>query len=83
MSDTPRRYQIRTVADFDAVPDDKIDACISDFLTYCEFRRLSRALLDPEVAAVTDFFEWIDDGEEGVSEIRFVVDQPPTEEQSE
>lgn len=67
-------YEIRTVRDFLAVPEDRIGECLREFAICLEMARASEALLDStahalltnEVADAIEWrftrFEWIDDG---------------------
>lgn len=71
MSGEPKRYAIETVADFDDVPDDKIEECLADFGEYVAMRRLCLALVDPGVARLSPVFHWVDDNVRGVSKFRF------------
>lgn len=66
----PRRYEFRTVADFIALPYDKLDACLTDFRAWCllitGFRddvRLGGTLSIKN----GDVFTWIDDGKHEIA----------------
>lgn len=71
MSEHPR-YRVESLKDFDTIPTDKLDACLSDFREWLDMRRLVAAVFDPEALTVLDVFEWVDDGVQGVSDLRFV-----------
>lgn len=71
-------YEIRAVKDFLQVPEDRMDACLADFVEWVEFKRNEEALIKllsagtkfPEVPiAVLDIFYWVDDGIDGISRI--------------
>jgi hypothetical protein len=60
----PPRYEIRTVADFYAVPESRRGLCLHDFRLWLDVMSGLRGLLG-DIAGVharTDVFQWIDDG---------------------
>lgn len=68
----PRRYEIRTVADFMAIPIEKLDDCLHDFDTWLGIQHFAREV-GPKLSAEfkmrdvpgecgPDRFIWIDDG---------------------
>lgn len=59
------RYEIRTLADFIAVPSDKREHCLRDFAAWCECIELAKTLgeiVGGGVIPDTSVFAWIDDG---------------------
>ena len=74
-------YEIKHVADFLKVPEDRLDACLKEFKTFVE---LSRAHLKVVEAVAEELgingrgevqaFTWIDDGEGKVTIIMQPVD---------
>ena len=61
----PTRIVLRTVQDFFAIPDEKLDACIVDFIGFLQTVRAMRANPDLTGALAPDaetYFTWIDDG---------------------
>ncbi len=73
-SGTPPTYDIRTVADFLLVPEDRLDVCLHEFRIMLEMARNAKIVLEAVTDEVTqskgavrfDFmncFHWIDDGE--------------------
>lgn len=56
-------YFLKSLTDFDKVPDDKLEDCLIDLLTWMRVKRATAkhaavlSLRDPDV------FHWIDDGE--------------------
>lgn len=56
-----KRYEIRTVADFAAIPVEKLDACLLDFDGWLRFRAAVKLLQGVEMHD-PDVFPWIDDG---------------------
>ena len=74
-----KRYDIRTVMDFVAVPPDRMDACLADFKGCIEFFRGVMAIAGNEgyadkVAAMG--WQWIDDGQVGL--VGFMVEDAQT-----
>ena len=59
----PTRYEIRTVADFIAVPSDRIEAMAEDFASFLTIHAEVAALGLSDVTQRRDVFIWIDDGE--------------------
>lgn len=67
------RYEIKSVRDFLAVPEDRIADCLREFATMLEMARAATGLLDAvsdEVAEpgairwrMGETFTWVDDGE--------------------
>ena len=58
------RIEIRTVADFVAIPAEKIEHCLKDFALWLSFREAWKATIG-EIEGVSmpeDKFIWIDDG---------------------
>ena len=54
----PAEYHIVSIADFANVPDDRLSACIQEFVCYLfEFRKVQR-----ETGYALDTFTWVDDG---------------------
>ena len=72
MTDFPS-YTMTTVADFLAVPEDRIDACLSEFATFLRVAPHHVALLESVSDALVgegaikfplvNKFQWVDDGE--------------------
>lgn len=69
-------YEIRTIADFLAVPEKSIDACLADFKAWLELARKPKeinaainAILDVPAAAsfMNTIFTWRDDGVSGIT----------------
>ena len=69
-------YRISTLADFLAVPEDKIDVCLADFKTWLGMARDPSGLTQmvdnltgtPGAARfLTDGFTWVDDGIAGLT----------------
>lgn len=59
-------YRIVTIADFDKVPDDRLSACVQEFVSCLfEFRQLRHAGLRLET------FTWVDDGIPLVQSVEF------------
>jgi hypothetical protein len=57
----PKRYAIRTVADFLAIPPEKVGDCLIDF---CGWIVVMHSAMDlPSHVTVPESFDWIDDGE--------------------
>ncbi|MEX3764491.1 hypothetical protein [Paraburkholderia phenoliruptrix] len=79
MTVTNKEYPIKSLEDFLMVPEDKIDACLSDFKTWLSLARQSapvtallQAIAPAEISAVfaTHSFTWIDDGLPGIRAIQ-------------
>ena len=62
MSD-PTRYTIRTVADFMAVPPDRRETCIREFVSWCACMDELAIIADAAglKGTIPDSYEWIDD----------------------
>ncbi len=67
----PNEYEIKEVADFLKVPEDRLDDCIDEFKECLKTTRESRATLktladivDQDADVITKFcgFIWVDDG---------------------
>lgn len=79
------KHLIMTVADFSAIPADKIDACLADFADYLSIVRngaeLSEAagnllgLPAKSLSLNESCFLWIDDGIKGISGAQFSNEQ--------
>jgi len=65
MSAQHRTYRIRTVLDFQDVPEDKLDACLKEFRTFVRIIAPFRALVG-DCVRVSDEFTWVDDGENNI-----------------
>lgn len=63
MTDDPKRYLIRTVSDFLAVPSDRREVCIREFVSWCECIDALAVLTEVvgQVGSPPDCYEWIDD----------------------
>jgi hypothetical protein len=79
-------YPISSVADFLAVPEDKVDACLADFKSWISLARHSSVIstmLDaiagaPDVCTFLNHsFIWIDNGIPGLRHIDITVDGHP------
>ena len=59
----PRTYPIRTVSDFLAVPSDRRETCIREFVTWCAIMDGMRIITEAasQKTTVPDCYEWIDD----------------------
>lgn len=69
-------YPIRTVADFAAIPEDRIDACLIDFAAWLRVSRRSQEISDVTESMIggsVQFdiggFTWVDDGIVGISSV--------------
>jgi hypothetical protein len=60
----PPRYEIRTVADFVALPPEKIGAFLTDFAEWLKVVHVAKGLKDAGLVLKSplDVFSWIDDG---------------------
>jgi hypothetical protein len=68
MSEDPKQYTIRTISDMHAIPDESVGAFLIDL---AHWMTMCREVKDTEnIQMVRDTFEWIDDGVEGLSQIR-------------
>lgn len=67
-----KEFEIKTVADFLAVPEEKLDECMRDFEHWVKLARAMGELLGHGVMVV-DRFVWVDDGQPGVSSVEVVV----------
>lgn len=59
------RYEIRTLADFIAIPSEKREHCLHDFALWCDVIERAVGLeqaFGGVVKAQTDTFVWLDDG---------------------
>lgn len=76
------KYTIRTIADFAAVPEDRLSECLQSFADFLDVTR-QLARIRQEKMKVSEFpdgflefepgvFHWIDDGMRGVSEFSLV-----------
>ena len=63
MSDEPNRYTIRTVVDFMAVPPDRRETCIREFVSWCACMDALAIITEAasQKGTIPDFYEWIDD----------------------
>lgn len=68
-------YEIRTVADFFAVPVEDRGDCLQDFASWIAMTTLGRAF-QPFVSAPTDVFRWTNDGRHDMNVTVRVVDEP-------
>lgn len=71
---SPPTYDIRTVADFLLVPEDRLDVCLHEFRIILDMARGAKIVLEAVTDEVTkqpgaveynfmNCFHWIDDGE--------------------
>lgn len=59
----PLTYELRTVADFMALPPEKMDACLLDFAAWLAMHMKAREIAGQfRIATPTDVFAWVDDG---------------------
>lgn len=68
-----KEYEIRTMADLAAIPQDKIDACLTDLGAWLRFYHSIPAEVRPYVEMKLDTFNWLDDGEAGIGGLRIEV----------
>lgn len=66
------KYEIKSVADFIKVPDEKLSECLRDFASWCDFHREMRDLLDG-IEMHEETFIWVDDGKPGISSIKIIA----------
>jgi hypothetical protein len=85
MSDTPKRYVIKDVADFLRVPADRRADCLVEFLDFLTFMdKVDVAVKTVKWAETVDVslskshFIWIDDGTYGFDGIQLQVEQKGT-----
>lgn len=74
-------YPLRTVADFAAIPADRIDACLADFASWLRVSRKSQAIGDAATKALggtvtfdSGGFTWVDDGIVGIQQVDIQCD---------
>ncbi len=75
------QYQLRTVADFSSIPEDRIDACLNDFAAWLRVSRKSNEINNLATVALggtVNFdiggFKWVDDGVAGISAVDIQCD---------
>jgi hypothetical protein len=71
----PKTYHIETVADFLKVPEDRLEYCLSEFLTVLRAFRDFEALIGHELVPA---FTWIDDREQHLTVQVNVREPTPT-----
>ena len=58
-----KRYTIRTIEDFFAVPQEKLVECLHDFALFLHLKAVAEAAAPGQVRWMSERgFEWIDDG---------------------
>ena len=62
-------YDIRTIKDFLAVPVEKRESMLFDFLHWMMICDEVVAKFTPEELQIGDYFRWVDDGKYGIKEI--------------
>ena len=62
-------YEIRTIKDFLAVPAEKREAMLRDFLQWMTLCDVIAGKFTPKWVQVGDVFRWIDDGKTGLVKI--------------
>lgn len=74
-------YRLQTIADFLAVPEDKLQDCFRDFSEWLSLARqaerineINRTIFGEGVSFSMESFSWVDDGQAGISAIDFVTD---------
>lgn len=70
-----KRYQITTIADLLAVPQDKLDAWFEDLKVWLSIRKAYDDLPESarEIMKLQDSMIWKDDGKTGISEIQIDI----------
>ena len=66
----PPTYRIETVADFMALPEECIDACLDEFRTFLRIAGPMLDMLGRDDVEFVPAFQWIDDG---VKHVRVVL----------
>jgi hypothetical protein len=62
-----KTYRLSTVADFQAIPPERLDSCLCDFIAWLALHRATRIMqahghLEGLTLPSMDCFEWLDDG---------------------
>jgi hypothetical protein len=83
----PTEYEIRTLADFLLVPEEKRATMLQDFeiwLAYCgratNMENAMKGIPGVKISLNTGLFHWIDDSKSGLTQICFRVHTEPEEE---
>ena len=73
-------YRIASLADFAAVPADRLDACLADFKAFLSYANQTGSQLAElfgsaaeGLISVGESFTWIDDGKVGIGAVDFFV----------
>lgn len=81
-----RQYEIRTIHDFLAIPEDRLDACLRDFKEWIAMGGAIKDLIQTadgtvKVEQLLPNLIWIDDGSVGLSQvsIKVAIKPAPTE----
>lgn len=69
-----KEYEIRTLADFQKVPNDNLAECLVDFLTLLQMWHEADKAPHPEVKVLKDRFIWFDDGSREITQIRIIAE---------
>lgn len=72
MGNEGKTYVIRTVSDMHDIPEESIGDFLTDLFQFLVF---AKRFDMPNVEAVIDHFEWIDDGKHGLSGIKIETRQ--------
>lgn len=72
MTQAPKEYEIRKITDLLEIPEDKIEFALKDLLEWYMFTKQMAEELSDElsVQVVPAAFVWVDDGIDGLLEVR-------------
>ena len=73
MGNEGKTYVIRTASDMHNIPEESIGEFLTDLGQFLVF---AKHFDMPNVEAVIDHFEWVDDGKLGISAIKIQTRQP-------
>ena len=79
----PTEYEITSLADFTAIPPDRLSACLADFAEFIRFLQGEAEMLEKAIEEMAggrakmdgNHFTWIDDGVPGISAVEVKVVQ--------